>query len=959
MAQNKYKFQNIKRQSVPFWSWNDKLENARLEKQVEWMKNEGFGGFFMHARSGLNTEYLSEEWFGAIKACAIKAKELGMDAWAYDENGWPSGFVGGKLLEDEKNRENYLTFKYGVFDENSLVSYDISSDNIKRLKKGDKCDNALNIYKNTSLTTVDILDDKVVDRFIAETHEKYEKYFDGKLSEYIKGFFTDEPQYYGTATPYPHLIKEYFRKNYNADILDGLGLLYCEKQGYREFRYKYYSACQQLFLHNYSEKIYNWCDARGVKLTGHYIEEFGITQQMYYCAGIMPFYEYEHIPGIDWLCRRFLTAVPVKQLVSAAAQLGKKEMLTETFALTGWDVTPTELKAIAEFQFLYGINVMCMHLLPYSELGHRKNDYPVHFSASNAWAEDVLPEFNAYFDRLSALSRGSEEDVKVAVLHPIRTAYLTYNSGESEKVGEAFKTVSEYLANEQISFHYLDETLFEKHGSVNGNSLVCGKCSYRYLIIVPETLTMGKFTERAVREFVLNGGKVLLVGEKPLYLEGEPYSYDYLKTNTSFEEIKSAQKYRLNYNGGKVRTCLKHTGQGDFLMALNIDGFETAECSLDIRGDVKLLDLYCENVRDVEKNFTLKPYESKILLVDYQGESVKDTKNETIVLPTTGYEVVTSDENYLVLDTAKISYDGINYTPSYPVPGIFEYLIKAKYNGDLYLKFEFDCNYIADDMRVIYENCQAAEFTVNGEKIVFDGSSKIDPNMITAKIADCVKIGHNEIIEKIRFYEDDIVFTALYGEGVTETLRNCLVYNTYIDTLRLSGHFGVYTKDGLKETGLKNFFTAKEFYIDKPKTVIDDLIFDGYLFFAGKIRLRKEIELDKTDVSLKITGRIHFAKLYVNGKYVGDYMFNDALDISKFAKQGKNEIEVELLTGSRNLFGPFHDKRKVESFWVGPSSFSFYGRWNNFKCDDYTSAYSFARAGIFECDGQFRVVVDY
>ncbi len=959
MEQNKYKFHNVKRQSVPFWSWNDKLENARLEKQVEWMKNEGFGGFFMHARSGLNTEYLSEEWFGAIKACAIKAKELGMDAWAYDENGWPSGFVGGKLLEDENNRENYLTFKYGVSDENALVSYDISSDKIKRLKKGDKCDNALNIYKNTSLTTVDILDDKVVDRFIAATHEKYDEYFGGKLSEYVKGFFTDEPQYYGTATPYPHLIKEYFKKNYGADILDGLGLLYCEKQGFREFRYKYYIACQQLFLHNYSEKIYNWCDAHGVKLTGHYIEEMGITQQMYYCAGVMPFYEYEHIPGIDWLCRRFLTVILAKQLVSVGAQLGKKEMLTETFALTGWDVTPTELKAIAEFQFLYGINVMCMHLLPYSELGHRKNDYPVHFSSSNAWADDVLPKFNAYFDRLGALMRGSEEDVKVAVLHPIRTAYLTYNSGESDKVGKTFQTVSEYLANEQISFHYLDETLFEKHGSVKGASLVCGNCSYKYLIIVPETLTMGKFTERAVKEFVLNGGKVLLFGEKPKYLEGEPYSYDYLKTNTSIAEIQSAQKYRFEYKGGKVRTCLKHTAQGDFLMALNIDGFETAKCSLDITGEVKLLDLNSEEVYEQEKEFSLKPYESKILLVGYRGESAAEKKNEIVVLPTKGYEVVASDENYLVLDTAKISYDGINYTPSYPVPGIFEYLIKAKYNGDLYLKFEFDCNYIADDMRVIYENCQAAEFTVNGEKIVFDGSSKIDPNMITAKIANSVKIGHNEIIEKIRFYEDDIVFTALYGEGVTETLRNCLVYNTYIDTLRLSGHFGVYAKDGLKETDLKNFFTAKEFYIDKPKTVIDDLIFDGYLFFAGKIRLRKEIELDKTDVSLKITGRIHFAKLYVNGKYVGDYMFNDTLDISEFAKQGKNEIEVELLTGSRNLFGPFHDKRKIESFWVGPSSFSFYGRWNNFKCDDYTSAYSFARAGIFECDGQFRVVVDY
>ena len=173
MKDNKYNFKNIKRQSVPFWSWNDKLENDRLIKQVEWMKNEGFGGFFMHARSGLATEYLSEEWFGAIKECALKAKELGMDAWAYDENGWPSGFVGGKLLENENNRENYLTFEKGVFDENAFVSYDISSDKIKRLNKGEKCDTALNIYKHTSLSTVDILDDKVVDRFIAETHEKY------------------------------------------------------------------------------------------------------------------------------------------------------------------------------------------------------------------------------------------------------------------------------------------------------------------------------------------------------------------------------------------------------------------------------------------------------------------------------------------------------------------------------------------------------------------------------------------------------------------------------------------------------------------------------------------------------------------------------------------------------------------------------------------------------------------
>lgn len=34
-----------------------------------------------------------------------------MNAWSYDENGWPSGFAGMKLLEDKANHEKYLEKK--------------------------------------------------------------------------------------------------------------------------------------------------------------------------------------------------------------------------------------------------------------------------------------------------------------------------------------------------------------------------------------------------------------------------------------------------------------------------------------------------------------------------------------------------------------------------------------------------------------------------------------------------------------------------------------------------------------------------------------------------------------------------------------------------------------------------------------------------------------------------------
>ncbi len=101
---------------IPFWSWNDKLDADKLVEQIQWMHENGVGGFFMHARSGLVTEYLSREWMECVEACANEAKRLGMKAWIYDENGWPSGFVGGKLLEQEENRDQYTaTHEYQYF----------------------------------------------------------------------------------------------------------------------------------------------------------------------------------------------------------------------------------------------------------------------------------------------------------------------------------------------------------------------------------------------------------------------------------------------------------------------------------------------------------------------------------------------------------------------------------------------------------------------------------------------------------------------------------------------------------------------------------------------------------------------------------------------------------------------------------------------------------------------------
>ena len=82
----------------PFWSWNEKMNPTELKRQIDEMKKAGYGGFFMHSRVGLVTKYLSDEWFSLIREPSVYAYSVGLDAYIYDEDMWPSGYAGGEVV---------------------------------------------------------------------------------------------------------------------------------------------------------------------------------------------------------------------------------------------------------------------------------------------------------------------------------------------------------------------------------------------------------------------------------------------------------------------------------------------------------------------------------------------------------------------------------------------------------------------------------------------------------------------------------------------------------------------------------------------------------------------------------------------------------------------------------------------------------------------------------------------
>ena len=77
-------------------------------RQIDVLEDMGFGGFFMHSRTGLQTEYLGEDWFRLTNECADEAKKRGLEAWLDDEDRWPSGIAGGRVTKNPAYRMRSL-----------------------------------------------------------------------------------------------------------------------------------------------------------------------------------------------------------------------------------------------------------------------------------------------------------------------------------------------------------------------------------------------------------------------------------------------------------------------------------------------------------------------------------------------------------------------------------------------------------------------------------------------------------------------------------------------------------------------------------------------------------------------------------------------------------------------------------------------------------------------------------
>ena len=328
------------------------------------------------------------------------------------------------------------------------------------------------------------------------------------------------------------------------------------------------------------------------------------------------------------------------------------------------------------------------------------------------------------------------------------------------------------------------------------------------------------------------------------------------------------------------------------------------------------------------------PMQSHILTLDLKDfEKSFIPQQETINLSADNdWNISQCDLNALTLDYCHYQINNEEWVGPEPVINLMNKLLKLKTSCDIALRFNF---HIEMDLsknqsfNLVVETPNEFKMQINENTIAYtDQGWWKDSSFRKIDIKPYIKNGANEIILKRNFRQSQKVYDVLFGENVLETEKNKLTYDVELESIYLTGDFGVFSKSEYTYGERKALFSEGPFVINKLPTKVQkgDLTQQGFCFFAGCMVLSQEIsitkqadkryilQLDKPNVSL-LQVMVNHQKV----RYIAWAPYT--VDVTDYIQDGVNTITLQLFSSNRNLLGPHHHI-KGQLHFVGPSSFT-------------------------------------
>ncbi|MCX7046178.1 MAG: glycosyl hydrolase [Candidatus Sumerlaeota bacterium] len=997
----------------PFWSWNGDLKADELIRQIHVMKEMGLGGFFTHSRTGLITEYLGDEWFRLTNLCADEAEKLGMEAWLYDEDRWPSGAAGGMVTARPEFRQKFISLRKSpgdqfLWNDGIVAAFSCRLDGIAYAD----CNRIFNHtpsgwYRGKTVlvftvepmqessffngyTDVDRLRRDATETFIQLTHEKYKERCGTRFGKSILGIFTDEPHRgsvmtgFGLANenrlwmaPWTEALPAWFKSRFGYDIIERLPEIFlnAEGQAISQVKWHYMETLQAMFLESFAKPIYEWCKRNHLLFTGHALHEDSLTSQAAMQGSLMRFYETMHYPGVDVLTEGNRNYWIVKQLASAARQLGQKWLLSELYGCTGWQMNFESHKAVGDWQALFGINLRCHHLSWYTMEGEAKRDYPASILHQSAWWKDYH-WVETYFARLGLMLSRGKPCCDLLVLNPVESVWSQIHSGWAKglsaqtapllELEKAYQEIFFWLAGAQLDFDYGDEEMIGRLYRIlrdpNGKAILrVGQAAYR-AVIIPRMATIRSSTVKMLDEFIRAGGIAIFAGELPEYtdavkssdtaalrIRGTHLSWD---KDALCEACAGIVRHRVEIldaqTDGRLEEifCQLRSDQPDkYLVAINVNRerwFKGARIRVSERVKVAEWDCltgerwaipaqwgdeYTEFVAD------FAPSGSHVYVLTKRKERglpikpiLRETRREAVAGP---FAYAMSEPNVCVLDMARYRIEEREWQPETEVLKVDRAVRKA-----------FGLPFRSGEMiQPWYRNKTQPQPEIKGKvRLAFDfhiEQALQGPVILCMERPErfSLKLNGEPISNAAMegWWVDTAFQKVPLPSGLLRAGANELECETIfheginIEALYLIGDFGV------RVEGTKKILTALP-----EKIAVGDLTAQGFAFYGGAItyKIPAAAKLGDGERAFIVTPKFEAACVKVmasSGKIerliawqpyeaeITEALAPGGKDVLETAMGG--EIELEVVLTRRNTFGPLHQiPLKAEAY--GPGNFT-------------------------------------
>ena len=584
---------------VPFWFWNDELNEAELLRQIAEFEAHGVHGFVIHMRVGLprSIGWMSDRMLHFMRVVIEEAARRQMIVFLYDEGMYPSGSSCGQVVASNPifrcrgltlasnaelpadqhlvatvRRQNGETVR--IVDAPSIGSHIRGLHYLADDGSAEDCPPA-----------ADLLNPDAVACFIRLVYQRFYDEFGAHFGKTIRAIFTDEPGLLGRGAaagfkPGTTGILEHINRLLGYDFTPHLPALWFDDEPDAErYRADYWEAVDRRLDETYYSQLRDWCEAHGVALCGHPDSSAAIGRLRYF-----------QMPGQD-LVWRYVEPDKANALEGEHATMGKcsssamihrgrRRNGNEFCGAYGHQLTFAEMKWLADWCLVRGVNLLIPHAFYYSVRGPRVDERPPDVGPHSPWWDKFKP-FADYCRWLCWLNTDCLHICHVAIL------------GESNHLPwRAAKKCQQH----QRDFNYLEVRDLWETATVDDDGIHLANMCYRALVvdnvrqIPPAALPMLERLRRAGRLIEVVNGELIAAIDRlvPVDLRVEP-----AQPNLRYRHVvKDGSDYYLLFNEGcaPMRFTIEVVTKGDMWlldpyraeqevfnssMPVALDGYET------------------------------------------------------------------------------------------------------------------------------------------------------------------------------------------------------------------------------------------------------------------------------------------------------------------------------------------------------------------------------------------------